>query len=337
MNKLIIRLLNKARWIYSKKSPSSSSERYFYIDDENFGGDTKYDYQQADQSGSDYLKKILSENQPCMICRFGSVEMEALLTYLNIIDDSNSLLKCVRYITGKNGRFWWEHHTKNAMAINSGFFPTTNSYLNRFGERYINDIKNIDVLGSWMVDEIRLQETFFPTAVRIQLSYLEPYYYQNPWSEVLRGKTVLVIHPFEESIQSQYTKRKVLFKDDRVLPDFELKTLKAVQSIANNQVNFSNWFEALDYMCERVANIEFDVAIIGAGAYGLPLASFVKKVGKKSVHLGGATQLLFGIRGKRWEEEDRNFYRQLFNEHWVRPLPSEMPPNFQKVEDGIYW
>ncbi len=332
---MITRLLDKARWIYSKKNPSSSSEPYFLIDDDNFIGDPEYDYQNADQAGSDYIKKILSENKPCMISRFGSTEMDALLIYLNIIDNSNVFLKSIRYIKGKSGRFWWADSTKYCMASLSGFFPVTDSYLKQFGERYINDIKNIDVLGAWIVDEIHLKKTYFPTAVRIPLYDLEPYYYQNPWSEALKGKTVLAIHPFEESIKSQYTKRKLLFKDDRVLPDFELKTLKAVQSIANNQVNFSNWFEALDYMCDRVANIEFDVAIIGAGAYGLPLASFVKKIGKKSVHLGGSTQVLFGIRGKRWEEYD--FYAQLFNEHWVRPLPSEIPQNSKKVEDGTYW
>jgi hypothetical protein len=38
------------------------------------------------------------------------------------------------------------------------------------------------------------------------------------------------------------------------------------------------------------------------------------------VHLGGATQRLFGIRGKRWDE--RPFFQNLYNEHWTRPLAS---------------
>ena len=46
----------------------------------------------------------------------------------------------------------------------------------------------------------------------------------------------------------------------------------------------------------------FDVAIIGCGAYGMPLAAMLKQAGKQAIHLGGATQLLFGIKGKRWEE-----------------------------------
>ena len=48
--------------------------------------------------------------------------------------------------------------------------------------------------------------------------------------------------------------------------------------------------------------IDFDVAIIGCGAYGFPLAAKLKQAGKQAIHLAGATQLLFGIKGKRWEE-----------------------------------
>jgi hypothetical protein len=330
MNKLILSSLNIARRIYSKKSKSPTSASSLQFQENDL---PEYDYQ--GQDSNEYIKKILSQNQPCMISRFGDVEISSLLTYLNIIDESNFLLKSIRYITGKSGWLWWDNYIKDRMVTQAGFFPANEIFLTKFSERYVNDIKNIDVLGSWLIDDKPIKEAFFPKAVRVPLSNLEPFYHQNPWSEILRETTVLVIHPFEESIHRQYNNRRLLFKDDRVLPDFELKTIKAVQSVANTYVNFSNWFEALYDMCNQVANIEFDVAIIGAGAYGLPLASYVKKLGKKSVHLGGATQLLFGIRGKRWEE--RSFYQQLFNESWVRPLPSEIPQDFQKVDSGAYW
>ena len=45
--------------------------------------------------------------------------------------------------------------------------------------------------------------------------------------------------------------------------------------------------------------IEFDVAIIGCGAYGLPLAVEAKRMGKQAIHMGGATQVLFGIKVNR--------------------------------------
>jgi hypothetical protein len=81
--------------------------------------------------------------------------------------------------------------------------------------------------------------------------------------------------------------------------------------------------------------MEFDVAIIGCGAYGFPLAAHVKHLGKKAVHLGGATQVLFGIKGKRWLERDA--VSQLINEHWVFPSEDETPAQFKNVEGGCYW
>jgi ketopantoate reductase len=90
-------------------------------------------------------------------------------------------------------------------------------------------------------------------------------------------------------------------------------------------------------MREEVARIDFDVAIVGAGAYGLPLAAAVKDLGRQAVHLGGATQLLFGIRGRRWEVESPDDIAPLFNEHWVRPSAEETPQGSSSVEGGCYW
>ncbi|MDZ4290077.1 MAG: hypothetical protein U0984_19075, partial [Prosthecobacter sp.] len=127
----------------------------------------------------------------------------------------------------------------------------------------------------------------------------------------------------------------LLFQDQRVLPEFELKTYKSVQSIANTKTRFATWFDALEFMKEQVGQIDFDVAILGCGAYGFPLAAHVKRMGRKAIHLGGATQILFGIKGKRWENiPDVSI---LMNEHWQRPMPSEMPDGGDKVEGGAYW
>jgi hypothetical protein len=288
------------------------------------------------QAASDLIKERLAAEAPCMISRFGSGELYATLQHVDVNHDRrNSRLKTLKYIQGKIGPFWWDERITSGMGLGPGLFPVNEDMLTSFGERMLSDIQNIDILGSWLPEEIRLAH-LFPTAQVVTLADLEPYYHPNPWSEVLENKVVLVINPFEESIISQYAKRDTLFKDARVLPNFQLKTLKAVQSIAGNTpAGFSNWFGALDWMCDRVQNIEFDIAIIGAGAYGLPLASFVKSMGKKAVHLGGATQILFGIRGNRWD--DNPFFQQLFNEHWIKPLPTETPTNFQNIESGCYW
>jgi hypothetical protein len=162
---------------------------------------------------------------------------------------------------------------------------------------------------------------------------LEPWYHNSPWTKALAGKKVLVIHPFEKTIKSQYKKRTKLFANPNILPKFTLKTLKAVQSLGGNSDDFSNWFDALKHMEDKISSTDFDIAIIGCGAYGLPLAAHVKRMGKKAVHLGGATQLLFGIKGKRWE--DSNF--KFINDYWVRPLEEEKPKAHKQVENSCYW
>ena len=167
---------------------------------------------------------------------------------------------------------------------------------------------------------------------------LEPYYHENPWSEALAGKVVLVIHPFADAITKQYEQNRAkLFADSKILPTFILKTIKAVQSIADNkqQTPFKDWFEAHSHMCNQINATDFDVAIIGAGAYGLPLASHVKSLGKQAIHMCGATQILFGVFGSRWETNP--IINGFQNAHWIRPSADETPKGAGKVENACYW
>jgi hypothetical protein len=99
-------------------------------------------------------------------------------------------------------------------------------------------------------------------------------------------------------------------------------------------------------MKSEINKADFDICLIGCGAYGFPLAAHVKRMGKKAFHIGGSLQLLFGIKGKRWEVNDPHYelgndniidYYSLPNEYWVRPLEEEKPANHSKVEDSCYW
>ena len=63
-------------------------------------------------------------------------------------------------------------------------------------------------------------------------------------------------------------------------------------------------------------------------------------MGKKGFHLGGSLQLLFGIRGRRWEDENYNSeynYAALINNYWVKPDKQEKPENADIVEGSCYW
>lgn len=106
--------------------------------------------------------------------------------------------------------------------------------------------------------------------------------------------------------------------------------------------NVKEWGEPKEfnktvYTGEDVSKVNFDVALIGAGAYGIFLAHHCKMLGKQGIHLGGQTQLLFGIRGYRWDKFFPEWYCNANLEHWIWPDDNEKPKGFEKVEDGCYW
>lgn len=288
------------------------------------------------EAAGDAVHALLMRDAPCMVARFGTGEMETTLRHLDISLPGSPLVKSLQLLTGRIGPFWWDNSIRAGISWIAGLFPPTDEMMDRFGARMLEDCREIDLLAGWVTGEKRLHALFFPAAKCIPLPDLEPFFAASPWSRALAGKTVLAVHPFETTIRRQFEKRDRLFKDPRVLPPFELKTYRTVQSIAGNRTPFKTWFDALDHMCEAISAIDFDVALIGAGAYGMPLAAHIKRMGKKAVHMGGATQLMFGIKGGRWDHTPK-YSEGLYNEHWSRPLPDECPGNFKTVEGGSYW
>ena len=84
------------------------------------------------------------------------------------------------------------------------------------------------------------------------------------------------------------------------MPEFDLQIMRSVQSIAGNTSGFETWFDALAYMEEEIEKRDFDIALLGCGAYGFNLAAHIKRMGKKAVHLGGFLQL-FEEYQYRWQ------------------------------------
>lgn len=162
---------------------------------------------------------------------------------------------------------------------------------------------------------------------------------EHSWLYGLDGKRVLVISPFADTIQSQHKRYNQIFRGIDNTPEIKLSTLKSVQTIAGNKDDrFGTWFDALEWMYHEAMKIDFDVAIIGCGAYGFPLGAKLKQSGKQAIVLGGMTQALFGIRCKRFDEApDYEFVRRYYTDKWVYPSASEVPNGSTEVEGGAYW
>ncbi|UMB54360.1 hypothetical protein MKD41_02500 [Lutibacter sp. A64] len=296
--------------------------------------------QDPEQAFSAIYNNLLSK-EPCMIARLGSTELTCLLNYLSIKENKENYIK---YIKGTCEAFWWNKNIMQQMQNWSGFFPADQEHISQFCELMLEDLAEVDILGSWLYAEKNVDLYRSKESLNMHLMLLEPFWAEIPWTKALEGKKVVVVHPFSETIEVQYKKRTLLFEKE-VLPAFELRTVKAVQSLGGEST-FKTWFEALDFMKAEIDKQDYDICLIGAGAYGFPLAAHVKRQGKKAVHLGGALQLLFGIRGKRWENPDygvitwgipKGSYSNLMNKYWVRPGEIDKPKNAQQVEGACYW
>ncbi len=263
---------------------------------------------------------LIKDNEPCMISRFGSTELQTLW-YSRFYPMSLPL----------------KSRTYYNIQTASGFFPVTHENLKRFYKEYKEDVKEMDMLVSWRVEELFLKD-WIGEKQMIRKTSMDTFYSQEqPWTAALEGQRVLVVHPFAETVEKQYNEsRDRLFANPLVLPEFaSLQTVKAVQSIAGEKVQYADWFEALDYMKSEINKKDYDIALIGCGAYGLPLAAHVKRMGKKAIHMGGILQFLFGIKSVRYEEleETKNY----INHYFVYPSDNDKPKNASLVEGGCYW
>lgn len=284
----------------------------------NYYGRTIYGISETNQK----IRDLILAQQPFMVGRLGNTELYTMVAYQK---------EC------KN--IFFKKRINKRLVKHAGFFPDETAEVKKFVKLMEKACEEVDLLGTWthymedyIVNKYCKKDCWYG-----RLAGLEPWYSEDePWSELLKGKRVVFVHPFEDTIKKQWEVRDKLFLSNKMLPEFDLRIVKAVQTIAGNpDKRFSSWFGALDYMYHEVMKEDFDIAIIGCGAYGFPLAAQIKKAGKSAIHLGGATQLFMGIKGNRWDNKPK--ISRYYNEYWTKPLPEDTPENSNQVEKGCYW
>jgi hypothetical protein len=257
-----------------------------------------------DKEANNIISKNIKSKEPFMVCRYGSNEFRNL----------------------------FQENEFDTLCFNAGFFPNNKKLLKAFRAVYFESSKQIDYLCVWNYknhfNKKRKWIKNFPNMKCLLQNVLS---HKSFWIKSLEGKKVLIIHPFKKTIEMQMKRREEL----GILPKLKkLEVIPAVQTIAGNpDPRFKDWFEALNWMKKEIDKKDFDIALIGCGAYGLPLAAYIKSIGRQAIHLGGALQLFFGIRGKRWE----TLTKVRMNKYWIRPLKEDIPKSFKKIEDGCYW
>lgn len=295
---------------------------YYYINEKlrERGFDNGEEIRRAltDLQAKQLMERKIEEQKPFFFSRWGNVEGNVVYadrTGLYIDEDLFRL--------------------KN----NAGVYPLDELSVRNYIYEATNAAKNIDILcaGGWVPNVEELYRWYSPHAVLVSSEMMNPFLNGLAWTRALRGKKVLVIHPFAKLIEQQYEKRDKLFTSPDVLPEMDLMTYPAIQSMNGNS-DFPSWSDALNKMKKDIKKLDFDVALLGCGAYGMPLGSFIKcELGRQAVHMGGTVQILFGIKGKRWETGGYDYQYRFYNEYWVRPTEDLKPENYKNVEDGCYW
>jgi len=270
------------------------------------------------EQGNLKIGELISNSVPFIAGKMGAVEQQIVKYHM-----SN------RY---------WDDSIRWHASNHAGITPPDDFVLNYFIKEYVDALSNMDLLTIWFPDnseELLMSRLYCKNAEFISgLQALEPFYHENPWSKYLEGKKVLVVHPFEDSIKEQYSKKELLFEDKNILPNFDLITFKTYQTHGGGNTDLP-WNVCYENMVNGIQKLDFDVALVGCGAYGLPICNQIKKMGKSVVHVGGGLQIMFGIKGNRWDTmKDVNKY---YNSSWKRPYDSEKTRNHHVVEGSTYW
>jgi hypothetical protein len=240
----------------------------------------------------------------------------------------------------------WSKNNTNVPArarrdalLNSGIYPNNYAGLSRFAKTYINALQTVDVINAWyQAGELEVIRSSSSNTLPFlsPLVSLEPYYCKNtePWTSSLENKKVLVVSPFAESIYKQYENRLNIWPSG-LLPSFSLSVLRFPHSPITDTSISPDFHDRVNYFKNKIISSDFDVLIAGCGAAAFPLAAFAKHLNKVGIAMGGSLQILFGIRGRRWDNDP--FFKDLVNSHWVRPLQSEVPLHATSVENKAYW
>lgn len=272
-------------------------------------------------SSSEVIAEAIKAGKPFAAIRYGGSELSCLNGYEKI---RLGLAK-----TYSDSARW-------AMKVRAGFYPTDDKHLTEYAECVKNHVGSADIfaiLGLHMEDYFYKKWT--PSAKVITNWALEPLL--GTWTPLLKGKKVLVISAFADEIVFQYARREKLFpKEPDLLPEFELHVLQAPMTMGEStDYRFPSFMRSLEEIEEKIKQADFDIALVGAGAYGILLTLYCKSLGKMALQTGGATQTLFGIMGKRWE--NRPHVASRVNEYWIRPDPSKKPKGAEKIDQGAYW
>ena len=276
------------------------------------------------------IQTALKNKKGFLVGRNGTIEMETILT-----------------------RFFQNTFFQQKLLIlekNAGVFPGTAGSVQSWIADTIDSIRSCDLLVACWYEPLaaaekdllkQLGKKFTPMPLRA----LEPYYvpHEFQWSRQMLWRKVAIVSSFAELCVEQVKKTKEIWGEraEGLLPEAEYIPIETgyspslAQGRAGWPTDITTWQEAVDSVVNRVLKTEAEIVLIGCGGLSMPIGRKLKEAGKVCIVMGGAIQVLFGIKGNRWK--DHSVISRFWNDAWVYPPLDRTPGASDQIEGGCYW
>lgn len=272
--------------------------------------------------GNAIVREAIRSGKPFLAGRVGSVELK---TYLHV-----------------NGVIY-DRHIKQRLERWAGIYPQNFRTLESFAQLIEDSVRQVDVLAvfGWN-NESRIVDLLHRNANVVPPKTLEPYFYPGEgWWHELGGKRLLIVNSIASELRTRITEETLMHlwpsekgKVRSIMPR-EIQVIDTPYGWDRSvHCRFATYKELLDDLKAQVQQVDFDIALVACGGYGLPLGAWMKLNGKQVIHLGGVIQVWGGFKGVRFETMIP--WKHVVNEHWI-PYPETKIPQDRTHAEGHYW
>jgi len=284
-----------------------------------------FDFSEKIKNG---IQAALTEKRGFLVGRNGTIEMEVLLSRHNGMQlEPRQILQLER---------------------NAGVFPTTTTSILSWIRKTLAAIQDSDLLVAGWYKPIATYELDFLRDIGkrgpyLPLRALEPYYVPEAyqWTSALEGRRVAVVSSFAETACLQAGNATAVWSGRAVLPKATYLPVETRYSprLARGRAEWpdtvTSWDVAVAHVVNRVMEQNAEIVLIGCGGLGMVIGHELRMRGKVCIVMGGAIQVLFGIKGQRWQ--NHSIISTFGNDAWVWPRFEDTPGGADEVENRCYW
>lgn len=292
---------------------------------------------------NEVLSNILLKNEPASILRIDNTSGYAMQKLFRNAEPSRQILN-------------------EQTLIEAGIYSSSLDYIKQtIYPKTIDIMKSVDVLGFVDISNEISRDTDFLSQFNSPYSFFNPAFtildpgslvglgdfnkLEHPWTENLKNKKVLTISSHHNSINQQYDKLDLIWKEnkEKIVPfEFVGNIRSPFHPLIDDRQYADNFEDTVEFIKKEIDKFDFDVLLSSVSHQSPFYVEYAKQKGKIGIQTGGVLQLFFGIIGKRWDMNNcyRN-WRNIYNENWIYPLKEDEPQKIDSIRhlefSFAYW